>query len=106
MPEHKKKKRKIRANQMFGGAAEFVSVVGKGANGVPFRIMKAEEAMKLKIGNIDLGKLFQEQKHKNDDLVSSDLSHYLGVRAFEKTLNPTCPGARSPDRHKWAGMPR
>ena len=40
MPKHRKK---IKAKEMFEGDPQFISIVNRGANGAPVRIMKSED---------------------------------------------------------------
>lgn len=58
--------RTIKAKEMFGAEPEFVSLVGRGANGVPFRIMKSEDTTMSLARGLNLGALFARRAQKAD----------------------------------------
>lgn len=60
MPEHHKKRRKVlvKANALEGVDVQFISLVGRGANRIPFRVLKHDDSVEDHM-NIDLKNLFR-----------------------------------------------
>ena len=62
-------KRKVKANEMFDGEGQFISMVERGANGVPFRIMKSEDGMNI-VKMLKLEGLFETDIPKTPEVLA------------------------------------
>lgn len=57
---------KVTANKMTDASVSFISLVDRGANRIPFKIVKQEKSMSGHFAGLDLGKLFARKSETKD----------------------------------------